>query len=268
MAGSLLLVGCGRMGGALLGGWLAQGAAERITVVEPGALPEVARHPKVLHCAQLAAVPERLQPDVVLLAVKPQVLGQVAPDYRRFAGPGTLFISIAVGITLAHYRAWLGEDAAVVRAMPNTPAAIGRGMTAAVAGPRVSEQQIATADGLLRAVGDVSWLDEALIDAVSAVSGSGPAYVFLVVEALAAAGVKAGLPEELAMRLARATVAGSGELLHRSIEPAAELRRAVTSPGGTTQAALSVLMAEGAIQPLFDQAIEAAILRSRELAAG
>ena len=272
MSLTLLLVGCGKMGGALLDGWLAAGSVARVVVVEPNDFGATAGHAgagheRVLRCAGADALPSRFNPDVVVFAVKPQVLGGVVPDYRRFVGPGTVFLSIAAGKPIGWFEQQLAPAAAVVRAMPNTPAAVGRGITVACANKAVSEAQRDACEMLLRAVGDVAWIeDEALIDPVTAVSGSGPAYVFLLIEALAAAGVKAGLPEELAMRLARATVAGSGELAHRSIEPAATLRRNVTSPGGTTEAALKVLMADNGLQPLFDCAIVAATRRARELA--
>ncbi|CAK0753679.1 Pyrroline-5-carboxylate reductase [Azospirillaceae bacterium] len=268
MSCALLLVGCGKMGGALLEGWLKSDAVERVVVVEPGSLSTCAERSRLLHCQTASAVPSRFQPDVVVFAVKPQVMGCVLPDYQRYVRLETVFLSIAAGRTLDWMRGQLGvPESRWVRAMPNTPAAVGRGMTVAIAGEGVSETQIEQCESLLRAVGDVAWLtQEALIDPCTAVSGSGPAYVFLLIEALAQAGVRAGLPEDLAMRLARATVAGAGELVYRSIESASQLRYNVTSPGGTTQAALSVLMAKDGLQPLFDQAVAAAAIRSCELA--
>jgi len=264
---TLLLVGCGKMGGALLDGWLAAGSAARVVVVEPNDETATAGNERVLRCAGADALPSRFAPDVVVFAVKPQVLGGVVPDYRRFVGPETVFLSIAAGKPIGWFEQQLAPAAAVVRAMPNTPAAVGRGITVACANAAATTEQRDRCEMLLRAVGDVAWIDdEALIDPVTAVSGSGPAYVFLLIEALAAAGVKSGLPEELAMRLARATVAGSGELAHRSIEPAAQLRQNVTSPGGTTQAALAVLMAGDGLQPLMNRAVAAATRRARELA--
>ncbi|MGH7091841.1 MAG: pyrroline-5-carboxylate reductase, partial [Stellaceae bacterium] len=207
-----------------------------------------------------------LVPRAIVFAVKPQSLDEVAPHYRRFA-PATPFLSIAAGKTLAFFTRRLGEKAAVVRAMPNMPAAIGRGIAVACAGPAVVPEARALAQRLLEAVGEVAWVeDEALMDAVTALSGSGPAYVFLLLEALAKAGVAAGLPEALATRLARATVAGSSELAWRSRETAAQLREAVTSPGGTTRAALDVLTAKDGLEPLLIKAVAAAARRSRELA--
>lgn len=265
MSLTLVLVGCGKMGRALLEGWLEAGQVDRVFVVEPGgvSVPD----PAVTVCASIDDIPEGIEPDVVVLAVKPQVMAAVLPAYARFAGAATVFLSIAAGRTIASFEMVLGGEAAVVRAMPNTPAAIGRGMTVGVANKNVSTAGRVACDTLLRAVGDVAWVeDERLIDAVTAVSGSGPAYVFLLVEAMAAAGVAAGLAPELALRLARATVSGSGELLAQSAEAPDALRRAVTSPGGTTQAALDVLMAPDGLAALMKRAVAAAAHRSRELA--
>ncbi|WP_353858943.1 pyrroline-5-carboxylate reductase [Azospirillum formosense] len=265
---TLLLAGCGKMGGAMLDGWLTAGIASSVAVVEPSGLPEPLRgNPAVVLADGPNALPVGFTPDVVVLAVKPQVMDSVLPAYRALVRPGTVFLSVAAGKTIASFESALGEGAAIVRSMPNTPAAIGRGMTVAVGNPVVTGAQKTLCDSLLRAVGDVAWVeDESLLDPVTAVSGSGPAYVFLMVEAMAKAGEAAGLPAELAMRLARATVAGAGELLHRSPTAAADLRKAVTSPNGTTQAALDVLMAGDGMQPLFDRAVVAAANRSRELA--
>ena len=262
----LLLVGCGKMGGAMLAGWLEQGLTEAV-VVEPYAASAAAFAGRVTVVPSADAIPPGFTPGVMVLAIKPQEAAATLPHYARFAATGALTVSIMAGRNIAGMQALLGAGAAVVRAMPNTPAAVGRGITVACANRAVSEAQRDACEMLLRAVGDVAWIeDESLIDPVTAGSGSGPANVFLLIEALAAAGVKAGLPEELAMRLARATVAGSGELAHRSIEPAAVLRRNVTSPGGTTEAALKVLMADNGLQPLLDCAIVAATRRARELA--
>lgn len=262
----LLLVGCGKMGGALLDGWLGDGvvAAGRVIVVEPAdiSLPEGVR--RVADAGELAA---GLQPVGVVFAVKPQAMDAVLPPYRRFAVPGTVFLSIAAGKTVAYFENLVGADAAIVRAMPNTPAAIGRGVSVLYANPQVDAAQREFCGTLLAAVGAVDWIDdEALMDAVTALSGSGPAYVFLLAEVMAQAGIAAGLPEALAAKLARLTVAGSGELLAQSEAPAATLRENVTSPGGTTAAALAVLMAEDGMAPLLTEAIAAATTRSRELA--
>jgi pyrroline-5-carboxylate reductase len=253
------------MGGALLAGWRERAAASRFIVVEPMPAAGVATSDAAL-LADPSALAADLVPAAIVFAVKPQSLDAVAPQYRRFAGRAP-FLSIAAGKTLAYFARQLGPDAAVVRAMPNTPAAIGRGIAVACAGPRIDAAQRALCDRLLAAVGEVAWVeDESLLDPVTAVSGSGPAYVFLLIECLAQAGVAAGLPEPLALQLARATVAGSGELARRSPESAAALREAVTSPGGTTRAALDVLMGGDALQRLFTAAVAAATRRSRELA--
>lgn len=268
MGVALLLVGCGKMGGAMLNGWLAAGTASRVVVVEPAGLPpELAAKPGVSGATGPQDLPAGFAPDVVVLAVKPQVMESVLPGYAPLAAGGAVFLSIAAGKTIGFFERHLGAGTAIVRAMPNTPAAIGRGFSVAVPNANVGEAQAALCGALLAAAGEVAWIDdEAAMDAVTAVSGSGPAYVFHLVEALAAAGVEAGLPADLAMRMARATVSGAGELLHRTETPAADLRKAVTSPNGTTQAALEVLMGEGGLTPLMSRAVAAAAARSRELA--
>ena len=267
-AGEILLVGCGKMGGAMLQGWVDRGSARHFVIVDPGpAVASFAGRPKVTVHREAVALNLDLRPSVVVLAVKPQMMDEAIRHYGRFATSGTVFLSIAAGKTLAYFARHLGPEAAIVRAMPNTPAAIGRGITVACPNARVSPTQIALCDRLLAAVGEVGWVDdEALIDAVTAVSGSGPAYVFLLIECLANAGVAAGLPEELATRLARATVAGAGELARLSSEPASVLRQNVTSPAGTTLAALNVLMAPDGLETLIGKAVAAAAARSRELA--
>jgi len=267
MSASLLLVGCGKMGGAMLDGWLKAGTVGRVVVVEPSGLPEGMRNPAVTAATGPQDLPAGFVPDVVVLAVKPQVMDGVVPGYAGLVGPNTVFLSVAAGKTIAYFHRHLGSDAAIVRAMPNTPAAIGRGITVACPNAAVGDAQRALCDALLRAVGEVGWVeDESLMDAVTAVSGSGPAYVFLLAEAMAAAGEAAGLPPELAQRLARVTVAGSGELLHQSPQSAAALREAVTSPGGTTRAALDVLMAPDGLTELMTRGVAAAAKRSKELA--
>ncbi len=264
--GTLLLVGAGKMGGAMLEGWLALGmAAKSIAVIEPQPAGDI---------AALTSRGLRLNPtagdigevSALVIAIKPQMAPDVMPSLNRYVGASTAVVSIMAGRTLSFLEQAL-PPAAVIRAMPNTPAAIGRGITVAVPNPRVSSQQRALVDALLSAVGSVEWVDdEALMDAVTALSGSGPAYVFLLAEAMARAGAAAGLPAELADRLARATVAGSGELLARSPLAAATLRQNVTSPGGTTAAALDVLMGKDGLEHLMVEAIAAAARRSRELA--
>jgi pyrroline-5-carboxylate reductase len=265
LQGTIVLAGAGKMGGAMLSGWLAQGLdANRVAVIEPYpsddiealAARGVRRNPASGDIGSVAAL---------VIAVKPQMFREAGPALKPFIAPDTLAVSIMAGITIAAITEVCGGS--VVRAMPNTPAAIGRGITVAVADKNVSAAQRAVADALLRAIGAVEWTgDEALMDAVTAVSGSGPAYVFLLAEELARAGVEAGLPPELATKLARETVAGSGELLRRSELDAATLRRNVSSPGGTTAAALEVLMGANGMQSLLTRAVAAATKRSRELA--
>lgn len=264
----LLLVGCGRMGSAMLDGWLAGPGVAQVAVVEPSAAAAQDANDRVIRRDSADALPADFVPDVVVLAVKPQMMAAVLPAYRRFVRPETVFLSVAAGWTLASFARTLGDDARVVRAMPNTPAAIGRGVTVLVAGAGVDGAQRAACDRLVRAVGSAEWVaDEALMDAVTALSGSGPAYIFLLAEAMAAAGAAAGLPADLADRLARATVSGAGELLRQSSEPAAKLRENVTSPGGTTAAALAVLMnQQDGFTPLLTKALAAAAERSRQLA--
>ena len=268
MGTRILLVGCGKMGGALLGGWLGGDVtAGDVTVVEPFGGEDVKQRFGVAVVEAVDAVADGFVPDIVVFAVKPQNMDEILPLYRNYVRPGTVFLSIAAGRTIASFEKYLGEGAAIIRTMPNTPAAIGRGITVACANTPVTDSQRALAQSLLEAVGAVDWVtDEALLDAVTAVSGSGPAYVFLMIEAMTDAGIAAGLAPELAERLARATVAGSGELARQSDDSAAILRQNVTSPGGTTAAALEVLMAEDGLAPLMRRAVVAATQRSRELA--
>lgn len=269
-AQKILLVGCGKMGGAMLRGWLARGIpAANVRVVEPfaEAADTLRSELSVTVVADGADVGGDFAPDIVVFAVKPQGMDGIVPGYAGYASSGAAFLSIAAGRTISYFENHLGRDAAIVRTMPNTPAAVGRGITAACPNDHVTGEQRAACETLLEAVGEVVWVeDEALIDPVTAVSGSGPAYVFLLIECLARAGEAQGLPAETAARLARATVAGSGELARQSDEAAGTLRENVTSPGGTTAAALAVLMADDGLQPLMDRAIEAATRRSRELA--
>ncbi|MEJ1160765.1 pyrroline-5-carboxylate reductase [Prosthecomicrobium sp. N25] len=263
----LVLVGAGKMGGAMLAGWLERGLDPAgVVLVDPSPASEMRDLAAARGLTLAAAPPPGLVAAVVVVAVKPQVLDGVLPALRPLLGPGTVTVSVAAGKTLAKLEAGLGGGA-VVRTMPNTPAQVGRGITVAVPNAAVTDAQKSLVTALLAAVGKVDWVDdEALIDAVTAVSGSGPAYVFLLAEALAEAGRKAGLPDGLAERLARATVEGAGELLHQSPLDPATLRRNVTSPNGTTAAALDVLMAQDGLQPLLDRAVAAAARRSRELA--
>jgi pyrroline-5-carboxylate reductase len=262
ITGTIVLAGAGKMGGAMLTGWLAGGLdSKRVIVVEPYPSDEI----KALVAKGVRINPTPAAAETLVVAVKPQTFREAGPMLKPFVGASTLVVSIMAGTKIAALEEVCGGMA--VRAMPNTPAAIGRGITVAVPAKNVSAAQRTTADALLRATGSVEWVeDEKLMDAVTAVSGSGPAYVFLLAEELARAGVEAGLPAELATKLARETVAGSGELLHRSDQPAATLRQNVTSPGGTTAAALEVLMAKDGLQPLMIRAIAAATRRSIELA--
>jgi len=262
---TIVLCGAGKMGGAMLSGWLAQGLdARSVGVIEPHPSDEISA--LVTKGVRLNPTPKQVGAVATLVvALKPQMFREAGPTLKQFAGSSTLVVSIMAGTTIASIEEVCGGS--VVRAMPNTPAAIGRGITVAVAANNVSAQQRAVADALLRATGSVEWVDnEDLMDAVTAVSGSGPAYIFLLAEELARAGVEAGLPQELATKLARETVAGSGELLHRSELPSATLRQNVTSPGGTTAAALEVLMGPDGMQSLLTRAVAAATRRSKELA--
>jgi pyrroline-5-carboxylate reductase len=263
--GKLLLVGCGKMGGALLEGWLARGLKPANAIV---AEPVEALRPNKSGLRAVASSQEVAEtPALVVLAVKPQTMDAALADLRRFADDGAVFLSIAAGKTLKYFASHLGAAAKVVRAMPNTPAAVRQGITVACAARGVSAAERRRCQDLLEAVGQALWVeDEALMDPVTALSGSGPAYVFLLVEAMAAAGAKLGLSPEMAMQLARATVAGSGELLRQSSDAASQLRVNVTSPGGTTAEALRILMADDGIQPVFDKALAAASRRSKELA--
>ena len=270
MAGPILLVGCGKMGGALLGGWIASGLEPSdAVVVEPAeALAQAARDSHgVAVQGNLDDMDPGLAPRVVVLAVKPQVMDDVVPPYGRFAGPGTVFLSIAAGKSIAYLESRLGGSAAIVRSMPNTPAAVGRGIAVLCANQAADQAQVETCRTLLAAVGEAVVVDdESLLDAVTAVSGSGPAYVFLLIECLAEAGIEAGLPAELSHRLALATVAGAGALAAQADAPPGTLRQNVTSPGGTTHAALGVLMADDGLQQLMTRAVAAATQRSLELA--
>lgn len=271
LPGPLLLVGCGKMGGALLRGWLDRGIAGKdVFVVDPAPrdLDDVQAR-GVTIVTTMDRLPAGLQPAVILLAIKPQFMDEALPDYRRFAKPGTVFLSIAAGKTIAYLKSKLGSDAAVVRSMPNTPAAVGRGMSVILRDAAIPAATLDLCGQLLSAVGKVGWIDgEDQINAVTAVSGGGPAYVFLLIECLAEAGRAAGLPPDLAMQLARETVVGSGELAHQSAESATKLREAVMSPKGTTIEALAVLMAPDGLQPLMTKAIAAAARRGREIAEG
>ena len=262
----LLLVGCGKMGGAMLAGWLERGLRDAV-VAEPNPAAVAAFAERVRVVRTPSEAPDGFRPGAVVLAIKPQEAMATLPSLSRFVAPGTVFLSIMAGQTVSGIRTGLGTGAVVVRAMPNTPAAVRQGFTVAYPAAEVSPAQRELANALLASVGEVAWVeDEALLDPVTAVSGGGPAYVFLLAEVMEAAAIEQGLPPDLARRMARATVAGSGALLAGSAEDAAALRRAVTSPKGTTERALDVLMAPEAWPKLMSRAIEAATARSRELA--
>ena len=263
--GTLVLVGAGKMGGAMLDGWLARKLPpKKVVVLDP-------QPPKAIKALAKRGVRINPKGDVgrvaaLVIAVKPQTAPDALPLLAALTDSKTVVVSIMAGRTLGFLERHLA-GAAIVRAMPNTPASIGRGITVAVGNRRVSASARKLAHGLLAATGKVEWVDdEALMDAVTAVSGSGPAYVFLLAEAMAEAGAAAGLPPALAEKLARETVSGSGELLHRSALPAAILRQNVTSPGGTTAAALAVLMGSDGVAPLMTKAVAAATRRGKELA--
>ena len=266
-SGPIVLIGAGNMGGALLTGWLKNGVpGSSVIVVDPNPSEPMRKMIAEAGASHVTGIPAGVTAGVLFVAVKPQVMDAVLPPLKAAVGTDTVVVSIAAGKTLASLETHLGE-AAMVRAMPNTPAMVGRGVTGAFANARVGERQRQLVQNLLKVSGPVEWVPgEADIDSVTAVSGSGPAYVFYLVECMAEAGRKLGLQADLAMRLARETVAGAGELLHQSPDDASRLRQNVTSPGGTTAAALGVLMAEDGMQPLFDAALEAARKRAQELA--
>ena len=268
IGGALILIGAGKMGSALLAGWLEQGLDPKtIFVQDPDPSDEFVSLARARHFnlgADTGALPS--DPAVMVLAVKPQIMDEALPALKPLAGEGTVVLSIAAGRTLDSIERHLGSGAAIVRSMPNTPASIGRGITVACANANVTPAQKTKCDDLLQAAGSVAWTEEeTALDPVTAVSGSGPAYVFLLAECLEEAGVRAGLDRNLARKLARETVSGAGELLRQSELPAGELRKNVTSPGGTTAAALEILMGEDGLGQLLTRAVKAAAKRSREL---
>ena len=267
----LVLVGCGKMGGALLDRWIKAGlAGANALVVEPAGKKAVGDDvARARFVDGIADLPTNLKPRIIVLAVKPQVMGDVLPQLTKFGDGETLILSIAAGFRSSGIAAALGENTSVIRAMPNTPAAVGKGMSAIVRSDSAGAADHALAEALFGAVGDVAWVDsEDDLDAVTALSGSGPAYVFHLVEAMASAGERVGLSEETARRLARQTIIGAAALLETSDEDARTLRRNVTSPKGTTEAALEVLMAEDGLGDLMRKAIRAAAKRGRELSGG
>ncbi|XSG81290.1 MAG: pyrroline-5-carboxylate reductase [Methyloligella sp. ZOD6] len=263
----VLLVGAGKMGGAMLSGWLDAGLSPNlIHVQDPNPSPEMAARLEGLGIRPVAEADRSLDPAIVVLAVKPQTIDAVLPGLAPLVGEGTVVVSIAAGKTLAGLEAKLPSDAAVIRAMPNTPAAIGQGVIVACANDTVTSEQRQHCDLLLQAGGTVLWLEEETgMDAVTALSGSGPAYVFLLTECMAQAGVSLGLAPELAAELARETVAGAGALMQESALPPGQLRENVTSPQGVTAAALDVLMADDGLEALMRRAMAKAAKRSEEL---
>lgn len=261
----LVLLGCGKMGSAMLQGWLNDGLPPTsVHVIDPNPSGWL-QATGVRINADLPAAPA-----IVLIAVKPQMMGNALPAIQAMATGETLFVSVAAGVTIATYEEVLGADNPIIRAMPNTPAAVGRGITALIGNAQAGETHVTLAEDLLRAVGQTVRLEsEDQMDAVTGVSGSGPAYVFHLIETLAAAGEAQGLPADLAMTLARATVGGAGVLAEEAQDSPAQLRINVTSPGGTTQAALEVLMDEETGFPaLLKRAVGAATDRSKELSRG
>lgn len=251
------------MGSALLSAWLEVVPASQITVIEPHAAAVPWDGVKLV--ASIAEITD--VPNIIIFAVKPQIIHEILPDYRKFISPDTLFVSIAAGKTLRFFEQHLGDKAAVVRAMPNLPAVVAKGATVLCHNALVTLPQQHVVAALFDAVGQTYITEESHMDAVTALSGSGPAYLFLLAEVMTKAGIELGLPASLAEKLAEATVYGSGELLHRSDQASSVLRQQVTSPGGTTAAALAVLMKEKAgLQSLMDEAMRAAHFRSQELA--
>jgi pyrroline-5-carboxylate reductase len=264
---TIVLVGAGRMGTALLKGWIARKLGP-VVVVEPNPSPELRRLTKSKRISLLGKIEDvdASAVGVCVVAIKPQILRSEAARLRAFADQGALILSIAAGTSTQSFAKACGAKARIIRSMPNLPGSIGKGISALYATPKATPKDRAEAEALLAALGDVVWVKkETMIDTVTAVSGSGPAYVFLMVEALAAAAEREGLPRPLALKLARATIVGAGALLDSTDKPAAELRRDVTSPGGTTEAALSVLMEQEALSVLIARAVEAARKRAHDL---
>jgi pyrroline-5-carboxylate reductase len=294
---NLLLVGHGNMGAALLSGWQDAGLIGRAVVVDPhqptvipdkpqarsgtqssasenfeglsqsipGSRVKPGMTDKVVFVAAASEIPPSFTPDIIILAVKPQAMAAILPDYKKYAGHGA-FLSIAAGKTITFFEQHLGAQTPIIRAMPNLPATVRRGASVCTANAAVTETQKQAATALLEAVGTVHWAAEAQLDAVTALSGSGPAYVFYLAEVLAEAGAELGLPAELANALARETIAGAGELLRQSPDSAAILRQKVTSPGGTTEAALKLLMKNEELLDIVRKALQAAASRAAELA--
>ena len=265
----LILVGYGKMGQALLQGWLAMPDIDRIMVIDPDRKESKISDQRIEWHWDECPPPAMDSPDIIIVAVKPPILAKVLSAYKGFVASQTLFISIVAGKPLSWLSNQLGSEAIIIRAMPNMPAMVHCGITVAVANSHATPMHVAMADGLFRSIGELIWIhhdEESLMDPITAISGSGPAYVFLLIETLARAGIAQGLSADLAMSLARATVIGSSTLAQQSPESIAMLRQSITSPGGTTEAALAVLMRQGGFDSLLGQAIQAATNRARELA--
>jgi len=265
---SVLLVGSGKMGQALLGGWIDHHIAPSdVVVIDPN--PDNLAVATGMGCHGYTSpldIDKRFQPDVMVLAVKPQMMAEVLPTFKAFTDKGTLVVSIAAGTAIEQFEEAFGNEAAIIRTMPNTPAAVRKGMIVCCPNAKATKDHERICNILMEAVGTVAWIeDEDLLDAVTGVSGSGPAYVFYMMEAMKEAGIKAGLPADLAEMLAENTVAGAGELAIQSKETAAQLRKNVTSPNGTTAAGLEILMAKDGLGPLMRKTVAAATKRSKEL---
>jgi pyrroline-5-carboxylate reductase len=268
MSISILLVGSGKMGQAMLGGWVNTFVNPAdIVVIDPDAGNlAVAQGLGCLGYMSPHDIDASFHPDAIVLAVKPQMMTDVLPKFRSFADHGALIISIAAGTSIRTFEDSFGGDAAIIRAMPNTPAAIRQGMIVCCQNGNANSEQVDMCDKLMTAIGTVAWIDdEKHMDAVTGLSGSGPAYVFYMIESMTAAGIQAGLPEDLAETLAEVTIAGAGQLAIQSDEPASKLRENVTSPNGTTAAGLAILMAEDGLGNLMVKTVDAATKRSREL---
>ena len=258
----ITLIGCGKMGSALLQGWLDSNINADFSVIEPNDISVSAEHFKTIADAAGALN----QSTVIILAVKPQGMAEIGNELKNHLQPDALILSIAAGQSLANFESYFGANQPVIRAMPNTPAAIGKGISVAIANNATTDEQKSLASRFLETAGKLEWIDdETLMDAVTALSGSGPAYIFYLIEMLSSAGTKAGLPADMAQRLARQTVIGAAALAENEPQTeAAALRQNVTSPGGTTEAALNILM-DGTVQDVFDKTLEAATTRGKKL---
>ncbi len=262
----LLLVGAGNMGSAMLAGWISGGLDPAAIRVQDDTPSSQTMSLCAEHTIPRGPLPRGVVPHIVIMAVKPQIMDQIFPAIAEQAGADTITLSIAAGKTIASFEQHLPPGAAVARAMPNTPALIGRGMTVLCANTHMTTDQKALCSSLLGMVSTVAWVDqERDMDAVTAVSGSGPAYVFLLAEAMTDAGIKAGLTPELAAQLAKTTIWGASKLMWQSPQSPAHLRENVTSPGGTTAAALAVLMADDGLPALMERAVAAAVARGQAL---